>query len=298
MLPPNKPISGMDDEKRVGSDSGSGRPSRSPKRDFRKVAERDSRGDSEQNERNVKQKDTEDKDSVFELAGKGKAGKGKTSNAKQGEDLFGLAAAESEENAHTLVDPDAGDELAGLSVKPKSEEEPSVAKGRDVTQLRNDLNVLNPNAMLGKEAQLEGVNLNAAPQPTAKTDLYALVDQISSKLYTVKMGDVTDSVLTIKNPPVFAGSELTVTSYDTAKGEFNIAFSGLTQEAKALIDSQQSRLMQALEERGYVAHIVVTSTEPREITLAQAESSQLGRQGQQKQDQEQQDRNSQDDESR
>ncbi len=60
---------------------------------------------------------------------------------------------------------------------------------------------------------------------------------------------------------MFEGSELVVTSYDSARGEFNIAFTNLTQEAKQLLDSQRASLMRDLADSGYVAHIVVVTTE-------------------------------------
>jgi hypothetical protein len=61
---------------------------------------------------------------------------------------------------------------------------------------------------------------------------------------------------------MFAGASLIVTSFDSAKGEFNVAFQNLTQAAKNIIDMRvnQESMRAALEQRGYAVHIVTATT--------------------------------------
>jgi hypothetical protein len=72
----------------------------------------------------------------------------------------------------------------------------------------------------------------------------------------------TETTLALKHPPLFAGANLTVTAFKSAKGEFNITFENLTPHAKQLIDlaENQNILRNSLEQKGYMVHIVVATT--------------------------------------
>lgn len=105
-----------------------------------------------------------------------------------------------------------------------------------------------------------------------------IVDQIVNKIYTLKQGGQTDTVLTLRHPPLFQGAQLKLTEFDNAKGEFNITFSNLRTDAKAVLDAFQAQnsLQRALEQRGYVAHIVVVTTEKDEPIASNSPSEQTG----------------------
>lgn len=94
------------------------------------------------------------------------------------------------------------------------------------------------------------------------SQLAEIARQLIDKMYTVQQAGQTDTVITLKNPPMFEGANLIVTSFDSARGEFNISFENLTQEAQKILDNQQNRytLLTALEQRGYNVHIVTTTT--------------------------------------
>ena len=62
---------------------------------------------------------------------------------------------------------------------------------------------------------------------------------------------------------MFQGASVVITAFDSARGEFNLAFENLTPEAKRLLDSHENQrsMKLALEEKGYAVHIVTTTTE-------------------------------------
>lgn len=126
-----------------------------------------------------------------------------------------------------------------------------------------------------EQADLSYVNplaLNTQPtQPIiASTDkpalppvhMQAIIDQLVEKIVQLETGDRTETVITLKQPPILAGADLIVTGFNSAKGEFNITFQKLTQAAKDLLDMRvhQQSLLLALEQKGYAVHIVTTTT--------------------------------------
>ncbi|TXI35576.1 MAG: hypothetical protein E6Q59_10740 [Nitrosomonas sp.] len=256
------------------------RPTRSPddKDGFKKIVERRQDGSNETD-------DQEDQDAIV--------------NSKKPQGLFDLTMNKNiEDQASQQVpaspfnlmsagakDGDAIDDLPGLKNAVVAEE--GFPSGQ-YSQARDDISGLNqPQMDFGKMIKIaEGADLDPATPQTLK----ALVDQIVDKLQIVTQGGITDTVMTIKNPPILAGSELVLTSFDTAKGEFNIAFTNLTQAGKALLDSQQAHLLSALEKQGYVTHIVVTTTEPYVRTVAEANPAQQ-QERQRRDEPEQQNRN-------
>lgn len=112
-----------------------------------------------------------------------------------------------------------------------------------------------------------------SPAPSAETktvqhagmtaeEIQELVDQIISKLYTIKTEGKTDTLITLKHPPLFEGAHLVIRSYDHAKGEFNLSFENLNLAAKRVLDRQENQdsLRWALEQRGFTVHILTITT--------------------------------------
>jgi hypothetical protein len=138
------------------------------------------------------------------------------------------------------------------------------------TQDQSDLSYLNP-----LQGSLEGAaSTQAADVKPASRAAYIqdIVNQMVAKLQTVRTEGKTDTIITLKQPPMFDGVNLIVTSFDSAKKEFNIAFENLSPQAKQMLDLQQNRtdLKLALEEKGYGVHIIVTTTEVEHpVTVAQ-----------------------------
>lgn len=113
---------------------------------------------------------------------------------------------------------------------------------------------------------------------TNTANIQEIVDQIIANLYTLEVGGRTDTVVTLKYPPILEGANLVITSFSTAKGEFNVAFENLTQAAKQLLDAKENQisLRSALEEKGYTVHIVTTTTLTETINVSQSDQSQRG----------------------
>ncbi len=265
MTLPNKPISGLG-KRDLGSTerTDSGRPSRKPGADYKKVERRGEKDTHQKKGDAVVEEEKASSDSVFDLA----AGKKITGDAKKASSPLEIAAHAAAAGAKDGLDADASPDLAGLSLGKASTQDTS-KKGQGFGQAQDDLAFVNPNAK--PDVGIANMSVQSETVPTSRVEqLQKLVDQIEPTLYTVKQGGITDTAIKIQNPPIFAGSELVVRSYDSAKGEFNIAFNNLTQEAKALLDNHQAALMKTLEERGYVAHMVVTSTQPYEKILTDA----------------------------
>ncbi len=104
---------------------------------------------------------------------------------------------------------------------------------------------------------------------TFAEDLSSLVDQLVEKVHVSEVKGKLDLTFTIKYPPIFENASVTVTEYDTAEGEYNLTFANLKPEAKELLDLAINRgaLKQALEEKGFTVHIIVTTEEPIETDL-------------------------------
>lgn len=156
-----------------------------------------------------------------------------------------------------------------------AEQQPAMSKIQEKTdsfsQERGDLSYLNPVAMAVQPNNEVAISTQPAPQGIDRASLQALVEQLVDKLVTIKHGGETDTVLTLKQPPVLAGAELVVTKYDNAQKEFNIAFNSLSPDGKRLLDlhANQIALDRAIKQAGedYTVHIVVVSTEPYEKRL-------------------------------
>jgi hypothetical protein len=126
-----------------------------------------------------------------------------------------------------------------------------------------------------------------------------LVDAIVKAITTVEAQGKTDTIVTLKQPPMFANANLILTSYESAKGEFNIRFENLTQQGKAFMDMQQNQnsLRFALQEKGYAVHIVTATTQiETPIAAAEQPTKDSNDQQQQQQGQQQQKRKSKDEE--
>jgi hypothetical protein len=177
----------------------------------------------------------------------------------------------------------------------KSKEKPS----SEFTREHSDLSYVNPLSQAQQQQPLVNPmgEAKAADVPRNPAQMKELVDQIVKEMYVVKTGDVTDTVMTIRHPPMFEGAQVKVTSFESARGELNIAFENLTQQAKDILDSRLNResLLLSLNKEGYNVHILTTSTtEATPLYTAQAEQRDQEKQqqghGQQDQQQEKEQR--------
>ena len=112
--------------------------------------------------------------------------------------------------------------------------------------------------------------------PAERKDMKGLLDKMSSQMEVMSQKGETRTTLTLKNMPVFEGASISVHAYDNARGEFNVSFANLSNEAKLLLDNagRQDALKQALDNKGYVVHMISTSVEKESlVTMTHAENS-------------------------
>lgn len=98
-------------------------------------------------------------------------------------------------------------------------------------------------------------------RPSIPPAIKALVERLVDRLYIVQKEGRTDTVIEVKNIPLFEGARITVTSFTSAQKEFNLSFENLLPQAKALLDNNMNALTQHLKEQGFVSaiHIITTS---------------------------------------
>lgn len=190
------------------------------------------------------------------------------------ENISGASSRESEVSVKDAKDKDRSSNTFGNDKKASREEVPrsdfdlasqkaSKSKDKistDPSRARDD------NLLAQAQHQQPLVNpmgeAKAAEAPRNTSQMKELIDQIVKEMYVVKTGDTTDTVMTIRHPPMFEGAQVKITSFESARGEFNIAFENLSQQAKDLLDSRLNRdsLLLALNKEGYNVHIMTTST--------------------------------------
>lgn len=181
-------------------------------------------------------------------------------------------------------------EMVGISKEEKSKK--AKIEGRFV-QENIDLSYVNP--VQSRSSNDIQADANLVESPSTRFDaLKEIIDRITDGIQTITHNGSTETVVKLKYPPILDGSQINLTSFDSAKGEFNIAFTNLTGPAKEFLDRQLAgqALTTALERKGFVVHMVTTST-LQDIPLIQVEGEQLAgqdRRGQQEQQQRHQQR--------
>lgn len=191
-------------------------------------------------------------------------------------------------SSHTTVE-----DLAALTRKPKKEDLPDEdddegddgeSSDFDMEQERKKSGVVGsdspvvhvrPSSSNLDSMAAQEVTPTVAAPGSSQSELVAkikeYVDLIVNKIYTVKLDGKTDTVVTFnqQNDNLLAGAKLTISSYDTATGQFNLTFSELSPTAKRILDMQQTQnsLMLALEKKGYMLHILVVTTEKEDNNL-------------------------------
>lgn len=112
--------------------------------------------------------------------------------------------------------------------------------------------------------------------PQISSTIQELINKIVENIQTLQTNAKLDTTITLKHP-LFQGAELTLTAFKSAQGEFNITFSNLTQQAQKIIDLNSDGLRMALENKGFVVHIITTTTQPEKINIAQADQQPFNR---------------------
>jgi hypothetical protein len=105
-----------------------------------------------------------------------------------------------------------------------------------------------------------------------RSDIRALAEKMVDQIQVIVKTDVSETTVTLKGPNTFAGAEITVKEFNSAKGEFNVEFTGLKAEGKELLDMplNQDGLRAAMVERGFALHIISTNIENRDQLMSDA----------------------------
>lgn len=123
---------------------------------------------------------------------------------------------------------------------------------------------------------IENVAVAAAdkPIPVSPKDLQLLIDQLLKQMTVVTTGDKTETTVIIRQPPIFDGAQVVITSFGSAKGELNLTFGNLRPDAQVVIQQQQHTLLSALEQKGYYVHIFTATTiDAQPVVLAEGQAS-------------------------
>lgn len=155
-------------------------------------------------------------------------------------------------------------------------------------QLAHDVDVeVEKTASSSSEDQIEKID-----------NLREIYKMLVAGVVELKTSGRTDTTLTLHYPPLFNGAKITVTEFSSAKGEYNITLSELNPQAKNLVDLPANRdlLLQSLQDKGYMVHIMIATTEKESVVVGQEEAAnpnrnreregqQQGRQQQQEEEQ-------------
>lgn len=184
--------------------------------------------------------------------------KGPVAKVQSPSDLFKTASAAKEKGVdpsqqHVKTDKGMG---KGLGQKDKfttkyTQEQPDLATIDPFAAVSGTQAV----APMGGEAKVE----RATPLTAAMRDL---LEQIVKQMYTVSNSDKTDTVMTLQYPPLFKDARIILSSFETARGQFNISFENLSQAAQRVLDLEENRrvLINSLESKGYNVQIFTTTT--------------------------------------
>lgn len=149
-----------------------------------------------------------------------------------------------------------------------------------------DLSYVNPLALNTPAiAAIEEQKLSS--MNSQKMSVQEIIAALVKEITTIEAQGKTDTVVILNHPPIFKDAHIVLTSYESAKGEFNIRFENLKPDAKAFMDMQQNQesLLSNLQQKGYAVHIVVVTTQTETPQIVTADARQSSRDAQ---DQEQQ----------
>lgn len=140
-----------------------------------------------------------------------------------------------------------------------STEDPNLQGERGQTQF----------AYLSSLSNQQQLNADTGKTKTAHVDISRsiaireLIEKVVQSIQTIKKKDITETVVTLRFPPILEGAKLKLTAFDHAKNEFNISFSELSAAGKDFLDRKMAKdsLLDALDQKGFTVHILSTTTQ-------------------------------------
>jgi hypothetical protein len=105
---------------------------------------------------------------------------------------------------------------------------------------------------------VSNISSTAATAATASTaEIKPLADHISDKIVQISNSSSTESIITVKHPPMFEGIKVSIKE---SSGDVNLTFSNLNNQNKMVLDSlpNQNILRASMDIRGIPVHIIKT----------------------------------------
>lgn len=270
----------------------------SSRKDFKKVLEKTSNEDENENETAANEINEETEGTVVAMEEETKKKSppslfdltsGKTANPFGGDNKPARPVASNQPASPAAI----YSQLTSLETK-KTDKEMSfipsdnlVSSGKDKFTTRfateqTDLSYVNPLAATPIPQASVNLNLSTEKAIVPVANIQQIIDQMVGKVVEMKNAGKTETILTLKNVPLFEGATVVVTGFDSAKNEFNITIENLTQAGKQLMDQQNNRdsLLSSLQQKGYAVHILSTTTLVENLPVASLpqEEQQRGRQ--------------------
>lgn len=162
--------------------------------------------------------------------------------AKELDDIRKKLPIPSPEEVYQLVKADSKSELV-IKVEPKNEL--IAAATPIITETKAPQSSINPNAQIVAARE-------------ARQAMVDLVEKLTSSLMILTKSDRTEIQISLQHPPLFAGSSLMLTEFNSSKNQFNLTFFNLSPDARNLIANTQNQdmLRTALVEKGYTLQLV------------------------------------------
>lgn len=139
----------------------------------------------------------------------------------------------------------------------------------------------------------QGSTVHESPKTSSST-IREIATQIIDRIQIMKKEGETSTMITLRHPPLLAGSTITLHATDHAKNEFNISFANLSHQGKIFLDRmlKEDPLNLALERKGIIVHHLVTTTQPETLITQETGQTPQDQRDKQQQGQKQQDQRS------
>jgi len=149
-------------------------------------------------------------------------------------------------------------DLAATPAKSNEKKEPIPLQKEDmpISELKEE-----PKIAMSSPQPPPTIEQATTPQVKMEPQMQEMVQQIAKEMQSIKTGTQTETLITLKSEGLFAGARVAISSFETAKGEFNITFENLTQEAQALLLTKSELLRDALQQKGFVIHMITPTTQ-------------------------------------
>lgn len=95
-----------------------------------------------------------------------------------------------------------------------------------------------------------------------KSHTEALIKQVVDQIRIIEERNLQKTIVDLKYPPILEGSTLTLTTAEAQSRQFSIAFSKLSPEAQAFLNSQKDTLIRTLEDQKFVINTFTTTQAP------------------------------------